>query len=86
MVPACDRDGVELNRAEPPEDLEHCGGSSLDGARGREQVASDEEAPGRVGGDVHRAGRYPAVAQRRFRLRSSRWAETARAGVVEAKD
>src|SRR5439155_1173889 len=53
VVPARDRQRVELDRAEPAEDLEHGVGASHDRARGREQVARNEEAPCGVGSDFH---------------------------------
>ncbi len=54
VVAAGDRQRVELDRAEPPKDLEHRLRTALDGSRGREQVARDEEPSCDVGGDLHR--------------------------------
>ena len=54
VVPARDRQRVELDRAEPPEDLEHRLRTALDEARGRKQMARDEEASCGVGRDLHR--------------------------------
>jgi hypothetical protein len=49
------RKRVELDRAEPPEDVEHRTGASLDGPRRREEVARDEKTARCLGGRPHRA-------------------------------
>jgi len=54
VVPARDRDRVELDRAELPDHLEHRVGASFQRARGRQEVPRDEEAAGRLGADLHR--------------------------------
>jgi hypothetical protein len=53
VVPAGHGERVELDRAEPAENLEHCIGSAFERARGREQVVRDEEATRGLGGDLH---------------------------------
>ena len=50
---------VELDRAEPAEDLEHGVGASLERPRRREDVPGDEKAARGLSGDLHAAGRYP---------------------------
>jgi hypothetical protein len=45
VIPAGHGERVELDRAEPAEDLEHCIGPASERSRGREKVVRDEEAP-----------------------------------------
>ena len=52
-----DREGIELDRAEPTEDLERAVRSSLERTRRRERVARDEKATCGLSGDPHRRGR-----------------------------
>ncbi len=51
--PTGDRERVELDRAEPAEDLEHRVGASLERTRRREEVPGDEKAPRGLGSDLH---------------------------------
>ena len=53
VVPARDRQRVELDRAEPAEHFPNGVEPSFDRARRSEQVARNEEAPGGVRGDMH---------------------------------
>jgi hypothetical protein len=53
VVPAGDRDWVELDRPELPDDLEHRFGASRERPRRREEVPRDEKATRRVGSDLH---------------------------------
>jgi hypothetical protein len=53
VIPAGHGERVELDRAEPAEDLDHCIGSALERPRGREEVVRDEEATRGLGGDLH---------------------------------
>jgi hypothetical protein len=53
VVPARHRDRVVLDRAEPPEHLEHRVRPTLEQACGCEQLALDEEAARGLGGDLH---------------------------------
>ena len=53
VAPTGDRQGVELDRAEPAEDLEHGLGASLEGSRRREEVPGDEKTARGFGGDPH---------------------------------
>jgi len=53
VVPAGDRDRVELDRPELPEDLEHPVEASRERPRGREEVPRDEKATRRLGSDPH---------------------------------
>jgi hypothetical protein len=53
MVPAGDRDRVELDRPEPPEDLEHPVEASRERPCRREEVPRKEIATCRLGGDLH---------------------------------
>ena len=73
MVATGNREGVELDRAEPTEDLEHGVGSPVERARRRESVVGDEKAPRSLSGDPHVEGRYPVTAA----------ASLARAGVAD---
>jgi hypothetical protein len=47
-------EGVELDRAEPAEDLEHRRGTAVERPRWRDQVVRDEETTGGLGCDLHR--------------------------------
>ena len=49
-----DREGIELDRAESAEDLEHGLGTSLEGSRRREEVPGDEKTARSLSGDSHR--------------------------------
>ena len=51
-----DRQRIELDRAEPTEDLEHGVVSSLERTRGSERVARDEKATCGLGSDLHAEG------------------------------
>src|SRR5207248_4109108 len=51
-------DRVELDRAEPPEHLEHRFRPALKRTCGCEQLAPDEETTGGLGGDLQGTGRY----------------------------
>ena len=53
VVASGNREGVELDRAESTEDLEHGVGASLERTRRRERVARDEKATGGLGRDPH---------------------------------
>ena len=53
VAPAGDRDRVELDRAEPAEDLEHGVEASLERSRRREEVPGDEKTARGLGGDPH---------------------------------
>ena len=53
VVPTCNRERVELDRAEPAEDLEHGVGSSVERTRRRERVARDEKAARGLSSDPH---------------------------------
>ena len=53
VIAARDRQRVELDRAEPAEDLAHRLQTTGNGSRRREQVARDEEASCGFGGDLH---------------------------------
>ena len=55
VVPAGDREGVELDRPETPQDLEHAIGSASDRPRRREAVPRDKEATRRLRRDLHPA-------------------------------
>ena len=48
-----DRQGVELDRAESSEDLEHGVEPSFERSRRREEVPGDEKAPRSLSGDPH---------------------------------
>jgi hypothetical protein len=52
VVPAGDRDRVELDRPEPPEDLEHAV-EARERPRRRKEVPRDEKATRRLGRDLH---------------------------------
>ena len=52
---AGDRERIELDRAEPAEDLEHGVRSTLERPRGSERVARDEKATCGLGSDLHAA-------------------------------
>src|SRR6266542_6546405 len=51
VVPAGDRDRVELDRPELPEDLEHPVEASRERPRGREEVPRDEKATRHLSSD-----------------------------------
>jgi hypothetical protein len=53
VVSAGHGERVELDRAEPAEDLEHRIGPAFERPGGREQVVCDEETAGGLGGDLH---------------------------------
>jgi len=53
VVPAGDRDRVELDRSELPEDLEHPVEASRERPRRREEVPRNEKATRRLSGDLH---------------------------------
>ena len=53
VAPAGDRDRVELDRPELPEDLEHPVEASRDRPRRREEVPRDEKATRRLSSDLH---------------------------------
>ena len=53
VVSAGDRDRVELDRPEPPEDLEHPVEAARERPRRREEVPRDEKATRRLSGDLH---------------------------------
>ena len=53
VAPAGDRDRVELDRPERPEDLEHPVEAPRERPRGREEVARDEKATRRLSRDLH---------------------------------
>jgi len=55
VAPAGDRERVELERAEPADDLHHRIRAAHERARGREEVPGDEKAACGLGGDLHRA-------------------------------
>src|SRR6266571_2656639 len=54
VIPAGDRDRVELDRPELPEDLEHPVNAARDRPRGREKVPCEEKASRRLSRDRHR--------------------------------
>ena len=72
VVPAGDRDRVELDRPELPEDLEHAVGASRERPRGREEVPRDEKAPRVLSSDLHawEAGEGVALGSPRLRPRT----------------
>ena len=53
VVPAGDRDRVELDRPELPEDLEHAVEASRERPCRREEVPRNEKATRRLSGDLH---------------------------------
>src|SRR5580658_10092733 len=53
VVPAGDRDRVELNRPEPPEDLHHPIQASRDRPRRRQEVPRHQKPPRRLSTDLH---------------------------------
>jgi hypothetical protein len=53
VVPAGDRDRVELDRPELPDDLEHPVEASRERPRGREKVPRDDKATRRLSSDLH---------------------------------
>ena len=53
VAPTGNGERVELDRAEPAEDLEHRIGASLDRPRGREELPRDEKAARGLGGRLH---------------------------------
>jgi hypothetical protein len=53
VAPAGDRDRVELDRPELPEDLEHPVEASRERPRRREEVPRDEKAARRLSSDLH---------------------------------
>src|SRR5436853_7211792 len=53
MVPARDRDRVELDRPEPPEHLEHPVEATHERPSRREEVSRDEKATRRLRSDLH---------------------------------
>ena len=53
VAPTGDRQGVELDRAESAEDLEHGLWAALERSRRREEVPGDEKAARGLGGDLH---------------------------------
>jgi len=53
VAPAGDRDRVELDRPERPEDLEHPVEASRKRPRRREEVPRDEKSTRRLGSDLH---------------------------------
>ena len=70
VVPAGDRDRVELDRPELPEDLEHPVEASRERPRRREEVPRDEKATRRLSSDLHpqdtsRVSREPACYKQR---------------------
>jgi hypothetical protein len=52
VVPARDRQRVELDRPEAAEDFQNCVGSSVERACRREQLTRDEKAARGLGGDL----------------------------------
>ena len=63
VVAAGHGEWVELDPAEPPEDLKHAVTSTVERTRGREHVPGDEETPCSVSVDVHTVT-LPACDQR----------------------
>src|SRR5439155_9918298 len=62
VVPAGNRERVELDRAELAEDLEHGAGASLERPRRREEVPGDEKTARGLSGDPHpEDASYPDV-------------------------
>jgi hypothetical protein len=53
VVSAGDRDRVELDRSEPPKDLDNPVEASRDGSRRCEEMPRDEKATRRLGSDLH---------------------------------
>jgi hypothetical protein len=53
VIPAGHGERVELDRAEPAEDLEHGIGSAFERPRGREEMVRHEEATRGLGGYLH---------------------------------
>jgi hypothetical protein len=53
VIPAGDRDRVDLDRTESPKDLEHAARPARERARRREEVPRDEETTRRFGADDH---------------------------------
>jgi hypothetical protein len=53
MTATGDRDRVELQGAEPPQDLEHRVRPSLERPSRRDQLAGDEEPASGLGCDLH---------------------------------
>jgi hypothetical protein len=65
VVPAGDRDRVELDRPEPPEYLEHPVGTARDRPRRRQEVPRDQKATRRLSRDPHQEdpnSAYPTSA------------------------
>jgi hypothetical protein len=56
VVPAGDRDRVELDRPELAKDLQHSFGTSRERPRRREEVPRDQKATRRLSSDLHGAG------------------------------
>jgi hypothetical protein len=53
VAPTRDRERDELNRPEPPEDLEHSAGPSLERSGRREEMPGHEKPARGRGGDPH---------------------------------
>jgi hypothetical protein len=71
VVPAGHGERVELDRAEPTEDLEHRIESASERPRGREQVVRDEEATRDLGGHLHGHDANPVLPRSRISLARS---------------
>ena len=70
VVPAGDRDRVELDRPELPDDLDYPAGASRDRACGREKMPRDKEATRRPSSDFHPED----TSRTAWRAPRSRWA------------
>jgi hypothetical protein len=70
VVPAGDRDRIELDRSEPPQDLEHRLRPPFHRPRGREELPREEEAPRRIGRNLHGHDATRGVPPPGFAIRS----------------
>ena len=65
VVPAGDRDRVELDRPELAQNLQHGVGASRERPRGREEVPRDEKPTRRLSSDLHRQDTSRVSVKRR---------------------